>query len=130
MYAYGISACFLIVYYLSCVEISHLQELDAVAVPLRDDFGEKHPKIHPIPLDLEEYKDIEKWNGYYITLIGHAYGLPLSRAIAFVTENFGENTCNLSSHNTPALLCTCLYSEGLYMFMCMKGLTVMASVNK
>ena len=97
-----------------------MQELDAVAVPLNDDFTTKHPKIHPISLHLEEYKDV-KWDGYYITLIGHAYGLPLSHAIASVTENDGESA---TFSYAPALTCLCSECLHVSVYVYMKELTI------
>ena len=85
----------------------YLQVLDVVAVPLVDDFEEcvksESPKITPISLDELDKLRVESWCDYYITVIGHPYGMPLSRSIAAITDMKGEvfvsvQVCQYSVH--------------------------------
>ena len=64
----------------------YLQKLDVVAVPLVEDFKSKRPKITPISLDELDKLKVVSWFKYYITVIGHPYGMPLSHTIAAIIE--------------------------------------------
>ena len=74
-----------------------------MAVPLVEDFKSKRPKITPISLDeLNKLKD-KSWRGYHITIIGHPYGMPLSRSIAAIEVMEGKvfvsvQVCQYSVH--------------------------------